>query len=349
MIHKTVNFYVLLRACAIISTCLHTFVHAMDTTVRQSQASWHEENKQRLIATRTNLPQFFVQSTSLLELDKDTAYYRMLDERENHNFTQYHDLEHSYRTAQITQDILATSYGKNLNLTERQKLILYLAGRLHSIGRQGRHELFNCSEAVSRECVDLSVEERRQLFYNQYKENKRIQKIIHKFNDPLYCVIGFEMILGKCPYIMCDGSTFNFDHLFQELGISDDERKFIAVLVGNHDLIKDIRPYDYEKMQFLIEELDASFIEAYQEKLSAYRSSLQLTIILHIAEQYAYQIAKYPSIYGYGLTQEQMSESIIPFVISAILEFYKNPQMSCDDNSTDDAEDALGSIKELFR
>lgn len=142
--------------------------------------------------------------------------------------------QHSLWVHYATKELVSKDsyYKPTIPWTKREKEIFCLAGLLHDVGKAGRSELFPPSEHKLAYEVELGA-------------HKTITKIGYKFDNEEHCQIGFEYLGNKFfnknesfftsrQYMLCNGEVFNFDALFKDFNVSDDEQKEIAILVGMH-------------------------------------------------------------------------------------------------------------------
>jgi len=121
-------------------------------------------------------------------------------------------------------------YAKGLVLSDREKKIIAFAAFLHDVGKAGRSELFKPTDDRSYKITKNHAGE--------------ITKIMYKPDHREHATIGFEYFGGrffspqskfqKRFYRLSNGSIYDFDRLCHEMGITQDEQKLIAILIGIH-------------------------------------------------------------------------------------------------------------------
>lgn len=139
-------------------------------------------------------------------------------------------------------------YAKGIVLSDREKKVFCLAALLHDVAKAGRIELFNKTHP--------------KLAYNVERDDSgNIISVLYTGDFQEHCVVGFEFLAGKflskdCDfisrnYVMHDGTYFDFDTLFEELEITQEERKLIAILVGMHWALGNLRQGTMTNQDFL--------------------------------------------------------------------------------------------------
>lgn len=123
------------------------------------------------------------------------------------NFKNYKTTNYSFHSGDLFEHSLWSCYAVNefvqnktfwvTDLTQREIELAFLGALLHDIGKAG----------------DLE---------QSYKQ---------KHNHPHS---GFEYIVQKRPYKVSTTRTFDFNKMFAQLGITKEEQKIIAILVGCH-------------------------------------------------------------------------------------------------------------------
>jgi len=142
--------------------------------------------------------------------DKDRTqkplFFELLSDLKNYKTPQsYTDagdvLEHALWAEQIVAEWFNKKKFWCYGLNDRDKYILAVAALLLPIGQAGDGKF---------------------IFDNDYDEVEK----------PNYVDDGAAYILGKKDYILKNNKLFNFSEMFKELGISPDEQKLIAILIG---------------------------------------------------------------------------------------------------------------------
>lgn len=173
--------------------------------------------------------------SSSLSADAVSDISRLLDDMQHYVTTSHHrgDLwQHSIWSAQLLgrwgcncdQPILVKDIVTELvaALSPRDCYLLEIAGIVHDIGKAG----------------DLAIEK----YPGTSKNGDTIYYAVRANHER----IGFEYICHDLPtmkgkysraYQMLDGSYYNFYHLFEKLGLDEEEMKIIALLVGLHDIL----------------------------------------------------------------------------------------------------------------
>ncbi len=147
--------------------------------------------------------------------------------------------EHSVWAYNAAWEILDDSspYMQGFFLTERQKEIVALAALLHDIGKAGRFELFEHTHPTLR--------------YDVIKhEDNTVDYVVYFVDYQTHPHIGFEYsgkhffapdVKGFVPqyYYLIHKRTgqleeFDFAQLFCEIGLTKEEQKIVAILIGIH-------------------------------------------------------------------------------------------------------------------
>lgn len=147
--------------------------------------------------------------------------------------------EHSVWTYNAAWEILADSspYTQGFSLAQRQKEVVALAALLHDVGKAGRIDLFEKTHPT--------------LHYDVIKNKEgNVDHIVYFVDHQAHPHIGFEYT-GKqffAPdnqhfvpqqYYVINQKTaqlelFDFERLFDELGLTQKEQKVVAILIGIH-------------------------------------------------------------------------------------------------------------------
>ncbi|KKQ33150.1 MAG: hypothetical protein US49_C0002G0045 [candidate division TM6 bacterium GW2011_GWF2_37_49] len=177
--------------------------------------------------------------------------------------------------------------------------------------------VFEHSIWVSRSCINLCYmlnSEWKTKFDDEAIKNIIFAAIFHdigKCGDQVYefyekCEhpkIGFEYIVSQKEYIMSDGERFDFNALFNSLGLSKDNIALIAIIVGMHhelgNIMRGINALDFNCFNVAIELLD-HFI-----KISGYKGG----VICHKSKDYR-RLIKYICFVA---AADVISAQVVPF------------------------------------
>lgn len=88
-------------------------------------------------------------------------------------------------------------------------------------------------------------------------------------------------------YQKVDGGHINFYKLFAQLGISEDEQKVIAILVGAHKMLTQLLSKPLEQVTHNTLELVNSFIKEANYNCSDMRKLLSMVALVQLADAYA--------------------------------------------------------------
>lgn len=178
-----------------------------------------------------------VATPRLYELLEDMRLYKL--DAQGDQYLHAGDLyEHSIWTYNGMLELLESDmpYVQNLSITPRQKEIVALAALLHDIGKAGRKELFEGTHPKLR--YDIIKHHNNPVssitYYQDHQEHPRIcfdyaaAPLKKQFSDQdtrTYYLINIQ-----------DASLIPFDMaaLYKELGITFEEQKIIALLLGIH-------------------------------------------------------------------------------------------------------------------
>jgi len=147
--------------------------------------------------------------------------------------------EHSIWTYNALLELFKTNspYVGTIQLTERQKEVVAFAALLHDVGKAGRIDLFNHTHPKLR--------------YDIIKNNLgHVSHIAYYYDYRSHPCVGFEYV-GKHLFAQDNNvykakdyhlinqetgilTTFNFIEMYNELGLTLDEQKIIAILIGMH-------------------------------------------------------------------------------------------------------------------
>ena len=184
----------------------------------------------------------YVSGISSSHLNESPTLYKLIDDMKNYKYQDGPHPKHGGDLFQHTMWVYFTAidfvehgsfYSTNLKLSDREKDIFYVAALVHDIGKAGRKELFDKTHPS--------------LAYQVTKDNQNNVTSIDFFPDKEeHCTVSFEYLatpfLAKDNsvykprfYVLKDGKTkLNLDRLFSEMGITNDERKEIAIIAGMH-------------------------------------------------------------------------------------------------------------------
>lgn len=188
-------------------------------------------------------------------------------------------------------------YTKNLVLTDRTKEILCLAALLHDIGKAGRHELITQQSINANSSV--SNAEKPQLNYIIVRSPLGFVNRIIYFQDwQVHPKVGFDYIArplipteeqeSESYYQAIDRKTaqikpFDLNTMLNELGLTSEEQKLLAVLIGMHYEFGNLRngfiSVDawLEKMATLVKTI------GYQNCILT-EEAVRLAILIHVAD-----------------------------------------------------------------
>jgi hypothetical protein len=192
-------------------------------------------------------------------------------------------LGHSVWAANAAVRLLESNepYLQNLALTEREKKLFVLAALLHDVGKAGR--------------IELATYAHPKLSYEIVEAGESVG-ILYKPDLQEHTTVGFEYIASSFftpknlpyfgrSYIMLDGTKFDFNGMFKELGLTEEEQKLVAVLVAIH--------WDFGRIG-LGQMTNAEFIEKIHSLCNACnalfpvdKKLVQLCVLIQVADVYA--------------------------------------------------------------
>jgi len=168
----------------------------------------------------------------LAELFKDMSHYwiddNLLNEKDRPFIHRFQLVEHSLIVAEYCKNgAVCPILGQKRNLCDgldkRQLEIMFFAGLIHDCGKAG-------------------VGSKPQSFKRDiFKIDEDKIKFISKYDHEM---IGFNFILGFKKYKTVNDTSFNFNELCKELGLNDNEKKIVAILVGSHKWFDDVYARD---------------------------------------------------------------------------------------------------------
>ncbi len=128
-------------------------------------------------------------------------------------------------------------YVQGLTLSERQQEVVALAALLHDVGKAGRYELLTEGPFQEPSYYEPAT---LQLRYQVISGiSSFVNRVIYYQDRQVHPRIGFEYAAGRRDYCMLDRKTGDFGSfdmlaMYKELGLTDEEQKLIAVLIGIH-------------------------------------------------------------------------------------------------------------------
>lgn len=144
--------------------------------------------------------------------------------------------EHSIWTYNAMIELLDSDlpYAHNLELTEREKEVVALAALLHDIGKIGRKDIFDgIHQKLKYDVIkNQSGTVEKIIYYQDRQEHPRIS-----FEYAAKALANDAKIAREYHYM--DTQTGQLDHfdisaMYDELGVTRDEQKIIAILLGIH-------------------------------------------------------------------------------------------------------------------
>lgn len=180
----------------------------------------------------------------------------------NARFHAGHVFEHSLWVARSTINLLNTHWSTRTNDLFTPKTLI-IASLLHDIGK--------CGDGVF-----------------SFKEK------------PAHPREGFLMLTGSKPYVLKDGSTFNFGALYDELRLTHEQVAIIALIAGmHHDLgavMRGMNAGDDKAPAVMLAKLDAYIHEAGADSLFSirtdklYRKLLKIICLISVADVISAQV-----------------------------------------------------------
>lgn len=180
----------------------------------------------------------------------------------NARFHAGHVYEHSLWVARSTLNLLSTHWTTRTNDLFSPR-VLVIASLLHDIGK--------CGDQI--------------YSFNEKKDHPRD---------------GFLILSGSKPYVMKDGSTFNFGALYDELRLTPEQVAIVALISGmHHDLgavMRGLAAGNMSAPEIMLLKLDALIKEARADAIfplrtaKVYRKLLKVLCLISVADVISAQV-----------------------------------------------------------
>lgn len=179
--------------------------------------------------------------------------------------------------------------------------------------------VFEHSVWVSRASINLlSSEWKTKCDYRESIRNVIFASLLHdigkcgdhvvEFNEkPAHPLQGFEYLTGQKEYRLIGGTVFDFDALYEYLGLSHDDKAFIAIIAGMHHdlggLMRGLNSMDQECFGKSIEKLDSFILRSgymggkLEHKSKAYRKLIKYICLISAADVISAQVVPFSAIH----------------------------------------------------